>query len=90
MLRKFFSALLLLGFSVCSVAETSADVSYQVELELAKFDSGTYRRPYVAVWVATEKNQPIKVIRLLREHERWLKDLKYFWRRVLRIDPPGG
>ena len=77
-------ALILLACSLLAVAEPTNQ--YRIVLELPQFDTGNYERPYVAVWIATEQNQPVKVVRLWREHERWLKDLKYFWRRVLRIN----
>ncbi|MCV6621878.1 MAG: DUF2271 domain-containing protein [Cellvibrionaceae bacterium] len=57
---------------------------YQITLELPSFDTGDYERPYTAVWVASAKNKPQRVVQLWYEDDRWLKDLKYFWRRVLR------
>ena len=60
---------------------------YDIEIQLAKFTSGEYQRPYVAVWIANDKNKSQQVLQLWQERERWLKDLKYFWRRVLRKDP---
>jgi len=69
------------------LASNSMAQSYRVEIELAKFSSAEYHRPYVAVWIASPSNQPQQVLQLWSERDRWLKDLKYFWRRVLRKDP---
>ncbi|MBL4826284.1 MAG: DUF2271 domain-containing protein [Spongiibacteraceae bacterium] len=58
---------------------------YEIQLTLPSFESGVYERPYVAVWVASSKNKPVSVLGVWRDEERWLKDLKHFWRRVLRM-----
>lgn len=60
------------------------DKSYVVELSLTNIASGEYKKPYTAIWVADSKNKPLRVLQVWREKERWLKDLKHFWRRVLR------
>ncbi|MBB6523602.1 DUF2271 domain-containing protein [Pseudoteredinibacter isoporae] len=68
---------------LCWVGSTVA-APYQIEIELPSFNVGDYERPYAAVWIANSKNKPQRVVQLWYEDDRWLKDLKYFWRRVLR------
>lgn len=61
--------------------------NHPVEIELPKVANGDYQRPYVAVWISSKDNQSSQVLQLWHERERWLKDLKYFWRRILRKNP---
>lgn len=61
--------------------------SHKVEIELAKILSSDYQRPYVAIWVSNKDKHSTQVLQLWYERDRWLKDLKYFWRRILRKQP---
>ncbi|MGB0331961.1 MAG: DUF2271 domain-containing protein [Planctomycetota bacterium] len=46
-----------------------------------------YRRPYVAVWVESEGGAPVRTLALWIQRERWLKDLRR-WYRHHRNDRP--
>ncbi len=94
MLQKLLSIFVLLFFSTvatssmvnASTAIASKDNHYRVHLDIPAFDTSNYEKPYTSVWIANTKNQPLRVLQLWYEDDRWLKDLKYFWRRVLRIN----
>ncbi len=51
-----------------------------VNLELARIEGQRYRRPYVAVWVEDKDKFPIRTIALWLEKDRWLPDLKSWYR----------
>lgn len=59
-----------------------------LELTIPELAVAEYHRPYVAVWLADERNQRIADLALWydlkladREGEKWLKDLRQWWRR---------
>ena len=47
----------------------------------------SYRRPYVAVWVESQGGAPVRTLCLWIQRERWLKDLRR-WYRHHRADRP--
>ncbi|WP_333798339.1 DUF2271 domain-containing protein [Rheinheimera sp.] len=75
-------ALLLLS---CSA---SAAAPLHIQLELPKPEHGPYHRPYVAVWVEDANEKPVRLIEIWREKPDWIKDLRRFWRKTGRADPP--
>ncbi|MFN7919533.1 MAG: DUF2271 domain-containing protein [Bryobacteraceae bacterium] len=54
-------------------AIASADV--QVEFELARIDSGRYRRPFVAIWIEDKDRFPVRTVALWYDKARWLPEL---------------
>lgn len=56
----------------------------QIEFDLARIDSGRYRRPFVAVWVEDKDKFPIRTIALWFDKPRWLPDLSA-WSRGDRL-----
>lgn len=51
-----------------------------VGLEIAQNNASRYRRPYVAVWVEDEKHMPIRTIALWYNKQRYLPDIKDWYR----------
>lgn len=51
-----------------------------VNLELARIEGQRYRRPYVAVWVEDKDKFPIRTVALWLEKDRWLPELKGWYR----------
>lgn len=51
-----------------------------VTLELARIEGQRYRRPYVAVWVEDKDKFPLRTLALWLEKDRWLPDLKNWYR----------
>jgi len=47
-----------------------------------------YHRPYVAVWIETEKRDGVKTLLIWHEKEEWLKDLRQWWRKLGRNGEP--
>lgn len=62
--------------------------SMQVEVEIPRLNVAEYHRPYVAIWLADERQQHVADLSVWydtamrnQEGEQWLKDLRQWWRR---------
>lgn len=64
-----------------------AQQQLDIQVELPKIDTGTYHRPYVAVWIENEQQQPVRLIEAWLEKPDWIKDLRRFWRKLGRSEP---
>lgn len=77
------------ALALCALA-TSLSVSaadLQVEIELPRLEVAEYHRPYVALWIEQD-NQHIANLNVWydlkmkdNEGEKWLKDMRQWWRR---------
>lgn len=76
--------------AIAGVAPAAA-AGIQVSVEIPKLDVAEYHRPYVAVWI--EKADQSVAANLAvwydvklkdREGEKWLKDMRQWWRRIGR------
>jgi len=57
-----------------------------VEFVLPKIKTGTYARPYVAIWIENSQRKPVRTLQLWVKEDDWLKDLRSWWRKVGRND----
>ncbi|MDF3125356.1 DUF2271 domain-containing protein [Rheinheimera sp. 1928-s] len=64
-----------------------AQSELEVQVELPKIETGTYHRPYVAVWIENEQQQPVRLVEAWLEKPDWIKDLRRFWRKIGRSEP---
>ena len=64
-----------------------AQQQLDIQVELPKIETGTYHRPYVAVWIENEQQQPVRLIEAWLEKPDWIKDLRRFWRKLGRSEP---
>lgn len=64
-----------------------AQQELEIQVELPKIDTGTYHRPYVAVWIENEQQQPVRLVEAWLEKPDWIKDLRRFWRKLGRSEP---
>jgi len=76
-------AALALGISTPATSQTLS-----VELEVPRLTVAEYHRPYIALWVATDANAVAANLAVLydvdmedKEGEKWLKDMRQWWRR---------
>jgi hypothetical protein len=81
-MNKYLVAALLF---CCGSALAQAEL--EVQVELPKIDTGTYHRPYVAVWIENEQQQPVRLVEAWLEKPDWIKDLRRFWRKLGRSEP---
>ncbi|MCK5860588.1 DUF2271 domain-containing protein [Abyssibacter sp.] len=79
--------------SLCAVA-AAADLKATVELP--QLDVAEYHRPYVATWIENDRREVVANLAVWydvrmdgEEGEKWLKDLRQWWRRAGRsLDMP--
>lgn len=80
-MRTLVSAALLLATASASAAELS------VSVDIPRLNVAEYHRPYVAIWIEPENGTPTTLsvwydIKLRNsEGEKWLKDMRQWWRR---------
>lgn len=81
--------LLVFAFISLCLSTTAALASeLRVEIEIPKLNVAEYHRPYVAVWIETDKGKHRADLSLwydndMKDNEgtKWLKDLRRWWRR---------
>lgn len=73
--------------TVCALPQVQAE-TLSVDVELPRLSVAEYHKPYVAVWVAKENNQIAAHLAVLYDvemsggkGEKWLKDMRQWWRR---------
>lgn len=78
----------LLFASGLALAPAAMAHTLEVEFELPSFDVDNYENPYVAIW--TEQGREANHLLVWHLHERdedkWLPDIKRWWRKVGRYD----
>lgn len=71
------------GFAAKSAAApttASAGMELLIQVELARIDDGRARRPFVAVWIEDKDRMPVRTVALWFDKDRWLPDLKSWYR----------
>ena len=86
MIKPLSFGLLLISSSVFSVQ--ASQPSYEIEITLPVIEQGQYHRPYVALWIEDEKRVAQRSLLVWMEKDKWLSDLKRYWRRVARANRP--
>ncbi|MEN0037840.1 MAG: DUF2271 domain-containing protein [Cellvibrio sp.] len=81
----FFASKDWYGATRAADAPWSAQKIFTVDYEIPSLDVAEYRRPYVAIWIADDKGNSVRQLQLLGEN-RWLRDLRLWWRKVGRSD----
>src|SRR5690606_4773134 len=80
-MRTLVSAALLLATASAGAAELS------VSVDIPRLNVAEYHRPYVAIWIEPEQGTPTTLavwydVKLRdSEGEKWLKDMRQWWRR---------
>ncbi len=82
--NRWLMALLLGGF-IGSLAQAQ---ELEIRVELPKLNVAEYHKPYLALWLEDEQGAHVANIALLydakmrnNEGEKWLKDLRQWWRK---------
>lgn len=76
-------------FSLCSLLSLPAlAAELEIDVEVPRLDVAEYHRPYVALWLATPDQSHITdlsvwydVKKADKEGEKWLKELRQWWRK---------
>lgn len=80
------AVLILAGLVLAGLATVLQAAEMHIKLELPELQAAQYYRPYVAVWIEDEQQQPVKLLAVWQEKSDWLKDLRRFWRKTGRSD----
>lgn len=77
----------LAAFALAGATAASAQ-SLSVDLEVPRLRVAEYHRPYIALWIARQDNAVAANLAVLydvaladQEGEKWLKDMRQWWRR---------
>ncbi len=60
--------------------------SIDIEVTIPKLNVGTYHRPYVAIWLETDRRKGVHTLAVWHEKDDWLKDMRQWWRKLGRKD----
>lgn len=90
-MKHYIAPLLLVAASAPSFAS-----ELKVSVELPGLDVAEYHKPYVAVWIENDSNKVVTNLAVWydvdmrnNEGEKWLKDMRQWWRRTGRnLDLP--
>lgn len=88
---RIASSLALLGLAAAPVTAARAAPEMTVTVEIPRLSVAEYHRPYVAIWVERPDQQAVANLSVWydaamrnREGEKWLKDMRQWWRRTGR------
>ncbi|GGJ42244.1 DUF2271 domain-containing protein [Neoroseomonas lacus] len=88
---RIASSLALLGLATAPVTAARAAPEMAVTVEVPQLSVAEYHRPYVAIWVERPDQQAAANLSVWydagmrnREGEKWLKDMRQWWRRTGR------
>jgi thiamine biosynthesis lipoprotein len=62
---------------------------FVIDYEIPQHDAVNYRRPYLAIWIADNKHEPLRQLLLLGDSDRWRQEVRTWWRRAGRLDEPA-
>lgn len=87
-LRLALAGVLLINTSNIHSARAEEPIAITINIEIPQIQVAEYHRPYVALWLADERQQAIANLGVWydialanQEGEKWLKDLRQWWRR---------
>lgn len=78
--------LILSGWVLTGMSASPLAAEMLIGLEIPRQQAAQYYRPYVAVWVEDEQQQPVRLLTVWQDKPDWLKDLRRFWRKTGRSD----
>ncbi len=89
--EQILSALIFSLCFTCSGFANEENALVEISLEIPEVDVSPYFRPYVAVWLETDRRQPVATLALWYQEgetmdggssgDIWLKDLRQWWRK---------
>lgn len=83
-LIQLFIGVMALTVSVLLSAQSTVEQTLTVSVEQPDLDVSPYHRPYIAIWLETDKRKGVVTLALWREQSDWLKDLRQWWRKLGR------
>lgn len=83
---KFVTSCFAISLAALFTVRAAQAGQSEISVQLPVIETSQYHRPYVAVWVENEQQQPVRLIALWVQKPDWLKDLRRFWRKIGRSD----
>jgi len=85
MMKKFISINLI----VFSMLTTSQAAEFAINIDIPKINVSEYHAPYIATWIENDQGKAVIATSLwYDEQEKWLKDIRQWWRRTGRSQSP--
>lgn len=78
--------LLVAAVSAALISSSVQAAELQIDVTIPQVTQGEAHWPYVAVWIETPQEQPVRLVEIWRQKPDWLKDLRRFWRKTGRSD----
>lgn len=72
---------LLTFFTISLLIQPSFAASFNINVSIPKMKTAEYHAPYVAIWVENNESKAVEDIAVWHEKNKWLKDLRTWWRR---------
>lgn len=69
-----------------SVSEPAWETPLLIDYEIPVQPEERYRRPYLALWIATPDGSPVRQLLVLGDRSRYLRELPQWWRHYGRDD----
>jgi hypothetical protein len=83
-MKKAYIILLFTLFIYTNISANSG-VEITLDIEIPKFNVSEYHAPYLATWIEIEDRKTIIATSLwFDEQEKWLKDIRQWWRKTGR------
>jgi hypothetical protein len=83
-MKKLRFILFLTIFIYTSISAKSG-MTFTLYIEIPKFNTSEYHAPYLATWIETKDRKPVIATSLwFDEQEKWLKDIRQWWRKTGR------
>jgi hypothetical protein len=83
-----FTGAFLINSVIIQNARAEEPIAITINIEIPQIQVAEYHRPYVALWLADERQQAVADLGVWydialanQEGEKWLKDLRQWWRR---------
>jgi len=82
---KNIHIIVIFNIFICTTTFGNPKVAFILDIEIPKFKTSEYHAPYIATWIETKDRKPIIATSLwFDEQEKWLKDIRQWWRKTGR------
>ncbi|WP_444996313.1 DUF2271 domain-containing protein [Aliikangiella sp. IMCC44359] len=78
----FLYAITTFSFDTAAQENKTYQEAVTINLTIPQLKASPYHRPYVAVWLETEKRKGVHTIAVWYEQDDWLKDMRQWWRKL--------
>ncbi|GAA4817709.1 hypothetical protein GCM10011365_12540 [Marinicella pacifica] len=84
-MKKFIS-ITLIAWSMLATSQVS---EFSINIDIPKINVSEYHAPYIATWIENDQGKTVIATSLwYDQQEKWLKDIRQWWRRTGRNQSP--